>query len=62
MTELEKKRIKDRLAGIRFTVEENLSLVEAGIAFAHLKGQLDMLDIIERVLADLADEDTENDN
>lgn len=62
MTEPEKKRIKDRLAGIRFTVEENLSLVEAGVAFAHLKGQLDMLDIIEHTLADFIGDEDEHDN
>ena len=61
MNEVTKQRIKDRLAGVRFTVEENLQLTDAGVAFAHLKGQLDMLDIVERVLQDFFDEDAEND-
>ncbi len=61
MNELTKQRIQDRLAGVRFTVEENLSLVDAGVAFAHLKGELDMLEIVERILQDFYDEDAEND-
>lgn len=58
-----KTRIKERLAGVRFTVEENLSLVSAGVVFAHLSGQLDMLNIVERVLEDfLKDEDADDED
>lgn len=61
MTELEKQRIQDRLAGVRFTVEENLSQA-AGVTYAYLEGQLDMLDIIEHTLADFIGDEDEHDN